>query len=171
MKRSRLEGREASVSVESEVRSGPSDAGSGQDDLIQLVTMPEDALDNDDEVVDLSIDLNSSMKTDVDHLEESFCEDWVSHLEREDRVSLALFLCFQLSKHFEIGETRAAEFAGMMVGRSDKTVHEWRKEFLEEGEVPESKQGKYQRSGVLWSDEGLNLKAAKYIRENASVKG
>ena len=112
---------------------------------------------------DPSFDLDSSMKSDHDHLQESFCEDWISHLEREDRVSLGLFLCFQLSKHFDLGETRAAEVAGMMVGRSDKTVREWRKQFFEEGEVPESKQGKYQRSGVLWSDEGLNKKAVKYI--------
>ena len=34
---------------------------------------------------------------------------------------------------------------------------------LLEGEVPESKQGKYQSSGVLWSDEGLNKKAARDI--------
>ena len=37
--------------------------------------------------------------------------------------------------------------------------------------MPESKQGKYQRSGVLWSDEALNRKVARHIRENASVKG
>ena len=58
----------------------------------------------------------------------------------------------------------------MMVGRSDKTVREWRKYLLEEGEVPENKQGKCQQSFVLWSDEGLSRKAAKHIRENASVK-
>ena len=57
-----------------------------------------------------------------------------------------------------------------MIGRSDKTVREWRKRFLDKGEVPEGKQGKYQRSGVLWSDEVLNKKAARYIRENANVK-
>ena len=90
---------------------------------------------------------------------------------REDRVSLALFLCYELSKHFDLGETKAAELAGEMVGRSDKSMQEWQKKLLEEGEVPESKQGKYQRSGVLWCDEALNRKAARHIRENASVKG
>ena len=39
------------------------------------------------------------------------------------------------------------------------------------GEVPESKQGKYKRTGVLWSDEGLDSKAAQHGRENASIKG
>ena len=80
-------------------------------------------------------------------------------------------MCFQLSKHFDLGGTKVAEIAGIMVGRSDRTVREWRKQCLEEGKVPESKQGKYQRSGVLWSDESLNKKAKQYIRENACVKG
>ena len=42
---------------------------------------------------------------------------------------------------------------------------------LEDGEIPECKEGKYQRSGVMWSSEELNKKAARYIRENANVKG
>ena len=80
--------------------------------------MPEDALDTEDEAVDPSFNLDSSMKSDLDHLQESF---WIPHLERDDRVLLGLFLCFQLWKHFDLGETKAAELAGMMVGRSDKT--------------------------------------------------
>ena len=51
---------------------------------------------------------------------ETFGEDWVSHLSREDSVSLSLFLCFQLTKHLTLGETKAAVLAGMMVGKSDK---------------------------------------------------
>ena len=43
----------------------------------------------------------------------------------------------------DLGETKASKFPGVMVGRSDKTVCAWRKHFLEEGEVPQSKQGKY----------------------------
>ena len=39
------------------------------------------------------------------------------------------------------------------------------------GEVPHSKQGQYQRTGVLWKNEDLNKKASRYIRENAAVKG
>ena len=100
----------------------------------------KDVLDTDDEAVDPSFD--SSLRSDVEHLQDSFCDNWISHLEREARVSLGLFLCFQLSKHFDLGDTK---LAGMMVGRSDKTVREWRKHFVEEGEIPESKQGKHQR--------------------------
>ena len=141
-KRSRLAGEDPSSVADSETPSVSAEADPRQDDLAQLLSMPEEALDTDDEAVDPSFDLDSSMKSDVDHLEENFCEEWVSHLNGEDRVSLGLFLCFQLSKHFDLGETKAAELAGMMVGRSDKTVREWRKYFLEEGEVPKSNQGK-----------------------------
>ena len=70
-----------------------------------------------------------------------------------------LFLCFQLTKRFELGETKAAELAGMMTGKSDKAVREWRAHFNENGEIPGSKQGVYQRSGVLWVNEDLNKKS------------
>ena len=39
------------------------------------MTMSEAVLDTEDKAVDPSFDLNSSMKCDVDHLIESFCED------------------------------------------------------------------------------------------------
>ena len=68
-------GEGASVGAESEVRSQRGDTYSVEDDLSHLVTMSEDALDTEDEAVDPSFDLDSSMKCDVDHLIESFCED------------------------------------------------------------------------------------------------
>ena len=81
---------------------------------------------------------------------DTFCEDWVLQLDRDDKVSLALFLCFQLSKHLGCGETRAAELAGVMVGRSDRSVREWRSEFFSNGGcIPDSAQGRYERSGVV----------------------
>lgn len=143
-----------------------------QDDLSALITMSDEALDTEDETVDPTFNLDDSMKSDTDHMCENFCEDWVSHLDRDDRVSLGLFLYFQLTKHLEVGATKAAELAGMMIGKSDKTVREWRKQFFEnEGVIPESQQGKYQRSGVMWCSEELNEKATRYIRDNANVKG
>lgn len=35
----------------------------------------------------------------------------------------------------------------------------------------EGRQGKYQRTGVLWTSERLNKKAGDYIRSSANVKG
>ena len=93
---------------------------------------------------------------------ERFCEDWISHLDRDDRVSLGLFLSFQLANHLNLGETKAAEPASI----------KWRAHFfLNEGDIPESTQRKYQRSGIIWAREDLNKKAMKYIRKNADVKG
>ena len=58
-----------------------------------------------------------------------------------------------------------------MIVKSDKTVREWRSYFVENGQIPESKQGQYQRSGIVWQNEDLNKKASRYIRENADIKG
>ena len=58
-----------------------------------------------------------------------------------------------------------------MIGKSDKTVREWRSYFVENGQIPEAKQGQYQRSASVWHNEDLNKKASRYITENADVKG
>ena len=139
--------------------------------LTQLLAMSDDALDTEDEEKDPTFDLDSSLKEDKDHITDSFCEDWATHLDRDDRVSLGLFLYFQLTKVLSMGEVKAAEVAGMMIGKSERTIREWRSHFLENGEIPECKQGKYQRSGVLWTNEELNKTAGDYIRGNANVKG
>ena len=140
-------------------------------DIVELVNMSDDALDTENESVDCSFDLDDSLISDHDHMREEFCDEWVLHLERDDKVSLAMFLCFQLAT-LGFGETQAAEMAGMMVGRSDKSVREWRTHFLNNnGQIPGNMQGKYQRSGVVWRCEILNRKASKYIRNNSNVKG
>ncbi len=132
-KKRRKDGAEASGSGEVEIQ----EAAERDDDLGVLDTMSDDALDAEDEAVDPTFDLDSSMKSDTDHIAETFCEDWVSHLDRDDHVSLGIFLCFQLTRHLEDGETKAAELAGMMIGKSDKTVREWRKQFFEnDGVIP-----------------------------------
>ena len=81
--------------------------------------------------------------------------DWISHLDRDNIVSLGLFLCFQLTKQLNLGDTKAVELAAMMIGRSVKAVRDWRSQFFEnDGEIPESKQGKYRRSGILSMSRG-----------------
>ena len=52
-----------------------------QSDMAELLSMPESALDTDNEDIDPSFDLDASMKSDSDHMIESFCEDWISHLD------------------------------------------------------------------------------------------
>ena len=116
-----------------------------------------------DPAEELSID--SSLKL------EQFAEEWVVTLDREDQVSLALFLCHHLKHVYGHTYTQAAEYAGMMLGKLDRTVRQWRNDFIENGEIIDSKQGKYQRTGVLWSSEELNAKAATFVRGNAAEKG
>ena len=141
-------------------------------DMAELLDVSIDEEEADNEVTDPSFDLDASMNSDCEHMIEHFCEDWISNLDRDDLVSLALFLCFQLTSHLNVGETKAAELASIMNNRSHKTIREWRTIFFQnEGEVPESTQGKYQRSGIVWSREDLNKRATKYVRENADVKG
>ena len=160
---------------ESSTEIAESGAASHEDDvndMADLLDVSIHELDTDNEDIDPSIDLDASMKSDSEHMTERFCEDWVSHLDRDDLVSLGLFLSFQLASHLNLGETKAAELASAMINKSDKTIREWRTHFFQnEGEIPESTQGKYQRSGIVWSREDLNKTATKYIRENADVKG
>ena len=85
-----------------------------------------DALDTDDEAVDPSFDLRQQHYVTYRSLGGGF---FVLGLDRDDQVSLCLFLCFQMSKHFGIGTIKAAELAGLMVGRSERTIRNWRSLF------------------------------------------
>ena len=74
-----------------------------------------------------------------------------------------------LTRHLEIKKTRAAELSANMTGKPDKTISEWRKQHYEnDGVIPESQQGKYLWSGVLWSNEELNKKATRYAIQQMS---
>ena len=69
-------------------------------------------------------------------------------------------------------ETHAAEYAAEMVYKSDRTVRKWRSDLVSNnGILPESMQGLYQWTGVLWSNEDLNSKVTQYIRNFFAVNG
>ena len=104
------------------------DAGTMQ----ELLDPSHEALNTDDEALDPSLDLNSSVKSGTHH-------------QRDDRHALGVFLQYHLHETVGKSETEAAELAGLMIGRSDRTV----RDYENDGNVPESKQGQYQRSGVL----------------------
>ena len=84
-------------SAEIEVRTERGETDGQEDNFSRLVMMSEDTLDTEDEAVDPTFDLDSSMKSDTDHIAETFCEEWVSQIDRDDRVALSLFLCFQMT--------------------------------------------------------------------------
>ena len=99
-------------------------------------------------------------------------EDWLETLDKEETKSVSLFLCYHLVRMFSFTETRAAEHAATMVKKSDRSVRRWQSEVIDnDGVLPESQQGRYQRSGVLWQNEELNKKAREHVRANAAVKG
>ena len=101
-----------------------------------------------------------------------YSEEWLDVLDGDNKKSLSLFLCYNLVHHFQLNITQAAEIAAKMINKSDRTVRQWRTDLvLNDGVLPETKQGKYQRSGVLWYNEDLNKTATEYIRANATVKG
>ena len=97
---------------ESSTEIAESGAASHEDDvndMADLLDISIHELDTYNEDIDPSFDLDASMKSDSEHMTERFCEDWVSHLDRDDLVSLGLFLSFQLASHLNLGETKAAE--------------------------------------------------------------
>ena len=62
--------------------------------MSELLEISVEALDTDNESIDPSFDLHESMKSDTDYSVCNFCEDRVLQLDREDKVSLGLFLAF-----------------------------------------------------------------------------
>ena len=86
--------------------------------------------------------------------------------------SVAMFLCFHLVSTFSFTEIKAAEYTATMLNKNDGTVRRWRSRLIEnDGVLPESVHGRYQRSGVLWSNEELNKKATEYVQGNTTVRG
>lgn len=99
-------------------------------------------------------------------------QSWISALDRDDLMSLSLLLHEVLVNEIGIQMTPASEVIGKVLNKSGRTVREWRAAFHDnDGCFPDSLQGKYQRQGDLWNNEGFNRKASLYIRESASVNG
>ena len=91
-------------------------------------------------------------------------------LDHEDKKLLAIFLCHNLATVFSFTETHAAEYAAKMVYKSDRTVRKWLSDLVSNNRfLPESTQGLYQWTGVLWSNKDLNSKETQYIWENSAV--
>ena len=76
------------------------------DDLSGQLHTSDEVLDTDDESIDPTFDLDTSLRSDKDFMTEEFCDDWVLQLNHRDRVSLGLFLCFFSSARHWILEKR-----------------------------------------------------------------
>lgn len=64
---------ERRLEVDGDVSTGPEESGEVTE-LSEILAISEDALDTEDEDVDPSFDLDSSLK---DHMVDDFCEEWV----------------------------------------------------------------------------------------------
>ena len=92
-------------------------------------------------------------------------EDWLFHLEREDKKMLAMLL-----DRFKLLKTAAAAEVSSFLGISERTVREWRKDFvLNGGEFSEYRRRKYQRYVIL-EDEEYKEMAVTWARAN-NIKG
>ena len=118
-------------------------------------------------------DLNCSIDTEEKQaLAQEFIQDWVSALSRDDLLSLSVTLDHVLVRMCGVKKTEAAGIIGKVIDKSERTVREWRSIFYEnDGSFPDSQQGCYQRTGVLWRVEELNEAARDYVRQNAVPKG
>ena len=63
--------------------------------------------------------MDASIKSDSGHMMDTFCEDWVTHLDWKERP-WSLSLQSVLGK----GETEAPELAAIVTGKSDRTIWE-----------------------------------------------
>ncbi len=142
----------------------PGPSGSNETDPERARSASTDPTDPEDPTFDPEEELASNPS-------HSIWKNGCISLDRDDRISLGLFLCYNLQHTLNFTATKASEYAAMMMGRSDRTVWKWRADFFEHGEILGNKQGRYQRKGLLWSDENLNKKARDFIRENANIKG
>ena len=64
----------------------------------------------------------------------------------------------------------SAKLISELLGYSDRTIRDWRSIFISnEGLFPDSEQGIYQCSGVLWQNEELNKKAREFVQAKMLV--
>ena len=82
--------------------------------VADLLNLSHEAKDTDNEEEDPSFELDSSIKSDTHHLLDTFCEEWVAQLSREGRISLGIFIQYQLSTVLQKGETESAELVALM---------------------------------------------------------
>ena len=64
---------------------------------------------------------------------ETFLEEWVLSLDRDDTISLGLFLDFHLKTLLRVNATTAAEYTSIMMGKSEKTIRTWINKYFDNG--------------------------------------
>lgn len=98
----------------------------------------------------------------------NFSEQWKLSLDQEDTKALALFLCHILTSELKMSHSKAAEHTAKIIGRTDRTIRQWRSDLVTYGEIRESRKGKYERPQVLWANKELNDKARAFVQANTA---
>ena len=75
---------------------------------------------------DSNFDTIKEMNTDPSLKLELFMEEWVQSLCRDDKISLDLFLTYNFEQILDFYSTRSAEYAPIMMGKSEQTIRKWR---------------------------------------------
>jgi len=57
-----------------------------------LLNKSQEAANTEDELIDSSFDLDSSIKSDTSHQMEEFNEEWVAQLSRDDKFSFYIII-------------------------------------------------------------------------------
>ena len=67
-----------------------------------------------------------------------FCEEWLKVVDRDDKESLALFLCYNLVSYFELNNTQETKIAAKKVNKSDRTVKYCRTDLIKNDDIFQS---------------------------------
>ena len=144
----------------------------GPDGFIADGADPElesDSAENDEEFPEVEDDREVP---DVNELIKDYAREWVNGLDRDDLRSLSVLMHYLLVCRLQIGATDASKCIVEVVGKCERTIRDWRATFIaNQGSFPDTMQGRYQRTGVLWHNEELSELATNYVRENRVVKG
>lgn len=112
--------------------------------------------------------LNPTGNTTPEDILKRFSEQWKQTLDQEDLKSLALFLMHIFTTNLEMTHARAADHTAKIIGKTDRTIRQWRSDLIQYGEVRESQKGKYTRPKVLWANKELNDKARAFVEANTA---
>lgn len=111
---------------------------------------------------------NPTVNTTSDDILKTFAEQWKQTLDQEDLKSLALFLLHIFTTKLEMTHARATDCTAKIIGKTDRTIRQWRSDFITYGEIRESQKGKYTRPKVLWANKELNDKARAFVEANTA---
>jgi hypothetical protein len=106
--------------------------------------------------------------TTPDDILKNYSEEWKNTLDTEDLKSLALFLLNVFTTNLEMTHARATDHTAKIMGKTDRTIRQWRADLIAHGEVRESRKGKHARPKVLWANKELNDKARAFVEANTA---